>query len=189
MKCILVFLLFFIFNTAKATSENAYTPSDSIAKTDSVKPHSIKTAILWSSFIPGAGQVYNHIAMPKGKKKAYWKVPLIYGGLGTLGYFFIKNQSLQGELKTEYKNRDLGITSDKWSAYDQSGVLTLYSIHSRRRDLFLIGTIAFYLIQIADAGVEAHFVNFDVSENLSLNISPRMYDFNSGGIGLTLNFH
>jgi len=92
-------------------------------------------------------------------------------------------------LKTEYKNRDLGITSDKWSAYDQSGVLTLYSIHSRRRDLFLIGTIAFYLIQIADAGVEAHFVNFDVSENLSLNISPRMYDFNSGGIGLTLNFH
>jgi len=73
MKCILVFLLFFIFNTAKATSENAYTPSDSIAKTDSVKPHSIKTAILWSSFIPGAGQVYNHIAMPKGKKRRIGK--------------------------------------------------------------------------------------------------------------------
>ena len=43
---------------------------------DTVKTHSWKKAILFSAVVPGSGQIYNHIAMPKGKKKAYWKVPL-----------------------------------------------------------------------------------------------------------------
>lgn len=188
MKWILSLVLFFFYFNAQSSGINCMKAKDTLQTTDSIRPHSIKRAILWSTFIPGAGQVYNHLAMPKGKKKAYWKVPIIYGGLGTLGYFFVKNQQLQNELKTEYTNRDLGITSDKWASYDQSGVLSLYQLHLRRRDLFLIGTVAFYLIQIADAGVEAHFVNFDVSKDLSLSIYPKMYDFNSGGVGLRLNF-
>ena len=45
--------------------------------------HSVKRATILSALLPGAGQVYNSMAMPKGKKHAYWKVPLIIGGLGT----------------------------------------------------------------------------------------------------------
>ena len=61
---------------------------------DSVKTHSWKRACLFSAVVPGSGQIYNHIAMPKGKKKAYWKVPLIYAGLGATTYFVVKNNML-----------------------------------------------------------------------------------------------
>jgi hypothetical protein len=45
-----------------------------------------------------------------------------------------------------------------------------------------------YLLNIVDAGVEAHFVNFDVSNDLSMSILPK-FDFQSGyGVSLTLNF-
>ncbi|MEZ4890585.1 MAG: DUF5683 domain-containing protein [Crocinitomicaceae bacterium] len=68
---------------------------------DSTKQHSVKLAAILSAALPGAGQVYNHIAMPKGKKKAYWKVPLIYAGLGVTGYFAVKNH-----LEQKYSNKN-----------------------------------------------------------------------------------
>ena len=77
---------------------------------DTLKIHSPKKAIIYSAIIPGAGQVYNHIAMPKGKKKAFWKVPIIYAGLGATGYFLINNQQAQRSLRTEYDNRKNGGT-------------------------------------------------------------------------------
>ena len=44
--------------------------------------------------------------------------------------------------------------------------------YSRLRDLFIIGTAAFYLLNILDANVNAHFIDFDISEDLTLNIEP-----------------
>lgn len=154
---------------------------------DSVKPHSIRTAIILSAALPGAGQVYNHIAMPKGKRKAYWKVPLIYAGLGGASYFLISNQQAQKSLKTEYKLRlDGSIGDNEWSSYDNQGVLQLYEQRLRWRDLSILGVALVYLLQVTDAGVEAHFVNFDVSPDLTLSIDPVLLNQRSVGIGLTL---
>ena len=75
----------------------SYSQSSEI-KTDSVKVHSAKKASILSAIIPGAGQIYNHLAMPKGSKKAYWKVPLIYAGLGLTTYYLIQNQAIQSDL-------------------------------------------------------------------------------------------
>lgn len=157
---------------------------------DSVKTHSIRKAMILSAAVPGAGQVYNHIAMPKGKKKAFWKVPLIYAGLGTAGYFLISNQKQQLSLKNEYTYRqDNGIPNDpNWIAYDDYGVLTLYNQYLNWRDLSILAVGAVYLFQLADAGIEAHFVNFDVSEDLSLSIEPKLLQARSPGIGISLNF-
>lgn len=143
---------------------------------DTVKKHSVKTAAILSLALPGAGQVYNHIAMPKGKKKAYWKVPLIYAGLGVTGYFAIKNQIEQKALKKEYINRTEydEPPSEKYSNYDDAGILQLYNQKVTRRDLLFLGMGLVYLIQIADAAVEAHFVKFDVSEDLSMKIRPKV---------------
>lgn len=143
---------------------------------DTVKKHSVKTATILSLALPGAGQVYNHIAMPKGKKKAYWKIPLIYAGLGVTGYFAIKNQIEQKALKQEYINRTEKneLPSEKYSNYDDAGVLQLYNQKITRRDILFLGMGLVYLIQIADAAVEAHFVNFDVSEDLSMRIRPKL---------------
>ncbi|MBK9507903.1 MAG: hypothetical protein IPO03_21370 [Bacteroidetes bacterium] len=41
-------------------------------------PHSVGRAALYSAIIPGLGQAYN------GK---YWKIPIVYGAIGTAGYF------------------------------------------------------------------------------------------------------
>lgn len=155
---------------------------------DTLKIHSPRKALIYSAILPGAGQVYNHMAMPKGKKKAYWKVPLIYAGLGTTTYFLISNQQTQKELKLEYTNRtENGFYTEKWIDYDNEGILTLYNQYLNWRDLSILGLAAVYLIQIADAGVEAHFVNFDISEDLSLSVDPVYYGNKS--FGLRANFN
>ena len=67
--------------------------------------HSPKKAMLYSLVLPGAGQIYNHIAMPKGKKKAFWKVPIIYAGLGITTYFILENNKLKNDARAEYEFR------------------------------------------------------------------------------------
>ncbi len=151
--------------------------------------HSIKKAIIFSAVLPGSGQIYNHLAMPKGKKKAYWKVPLIYAGLGATGYLMIRNNTLKNDLRTEYESRQKGnAPSEQFELYDDTGLLQLYSIHRQRRDLFILAFGFVYLLNVADAGVEAHFVSFDVSEKLSLSVEPVLLQNYSPGIGIRLNF-
>lgn len=155
--------------------------------TDTTK-HSVRKAVVFSACLPGAGQVYNHIAMPKGKKKAYWKVPLIYAGLGATGYFLISNQQTQKDLKQEYLNRqETGyISPDEYSSYDDQGILTLYDQYLNWRDLSILGLAGVYLLQMVDAGVEAHFVSFDISEDLSLNVEPVLLGNFTGGLSIKL---
>jgi hypothetical protein len=154
--------------------------------------HSVKKAVVFSYIIPGAGQIYNHIAMPPKKKKAFWKVPLIYAGLGATGYLLLKNNTLQRSLKREYNLREASeftqTFDSQWEQYDYQGVLTLYDKHLNRRDLFILAFGAVYIIQMVDAAVEAHFVKFDVSEDLSLNLHPTMLSLTNPGLKLTLNF-
>lgn len=157
---------------------------------DSSKRHSPRTAVLLS-LVPGGGQIYNHLAMPKGKKKAYWKVPLIYAGLGATGYFLINNQSQVSSLKKEYTERiDQGVSyiDPQWQSYDNAGVLTLHNQYQTYRDLSILGFAVVYILNLVDAGVEAHFVNFDVSEDLSMRLTPTVLNGNRPGIGLSLNF-
>jgi hypothetical protein len=156
---------------------------------DTVKPHSVRKATIYSAVLPGLGQIYNHRAMPKGKKKAHWKVPLIYAGLGASGYFLVNNQVTQKELKTEYTNRiENGIVSEKWQNYDDQGVLTLYNQYLTWRDLSILAVSGVYLLQLIDAGVEAHFVNFDISEDLSMSIEPTIMANATCGVMLKLKF-
>lgn len=169
---------------------------DTLSISDSVKPHSIRKAILLSAVVPGAGQIYNHMAMPKGQKKAFWKVPLIYAALGTSTYFLIRNEQEQKRLKLEYGYRDyLSYGPDCFNynadlaVYDDEGILTLYNQYLNWRDLSILAVGAVYLFQLVDAGVEAHFVSFDVSEDLSFAVDPVILANRTPGISLSLNFH
>ena len=89
---IFISLYFFSVETT-AQSTNSITTSDKINSTDSsnkkkIKKFNTRTATLRSAMIPGWGQIYN---------KKYWKLPLVYGGLGiTAGVFQynVKNYNL-----------------------------------------------------------------------------------------------
>ena len=156
---------------------------------DTSATHPFNKAILCSAVLPGAGQVYNSILKKKGFRHAIWKVPLIYGGLGATIYMLVQNQNTQKSLRSEYTSRLNGIVSDPtWAAYDDSGVLYLYQQYLDQRDLSILAIGAVYLFQILDAGVESHFISFDVSEDLSLHVQPTILGRHTPGINISLNF-
>ena len=158
---------------------------------DSIKVHSPKKASRLSLFLPGAGQVYNSLAMPKGKKHAWWKVPIIYAGLGATAYLFAENQVLQRNYKKEYINRvDKGLPPgtyfDGFEVFDDAALIQLHEAHKSSRNTMAIGFVAVYGLNILDALVEAHFVDFDVSEDLSLLIRPSLSQYSGFGVSMAL---
>lgn len=176
-------LIGFTASAQEKTTEPAVVPADTA--------HSVKKAVIFSAVLPGAGQIYNHLAMPKGRKKAYWKVPLIYAGLGATGYLMIHNNNLRRELRNEYNNRqdnNTGALLEKYEQYDDQGILQLHDMHRTRRDLFILGFGLVYLLNVVDAGVEAHFVNFDVGDDLSLSVEPALVQGYALGLGVRLKF-
>lgn len=151
--------------------------------------HSVRKAVIFSAVLPGSGQIYNHIAMPKGQKKAYWKVPLIYAGLGATGYYMYRNNVLKNELRQEYESRTAGNPpSAKYAQYDQEGVGALFKTARSRRDLCILGFGFVYILNVVDAGVEAHFISFDISDDLSLSFHPVLMPNFTPGFGARLNF-
>ena len=100
------------------------------------------------------------------------------------------DQQQQASLKQEYTYRqENGAPNDpNWIAYDDYGVLTLYNQYLNWRDLSILAVGAVYILQLIDAGVEAHFVSFDVSEDLTIKIEPRLLQARTPGVGVRVNF-
>jgi len=145
---------------------------DTLPQRDSILLEYHQKSMLYSALVPGLGQIRNSIDAPQ-HNHAIWKVPLIYSALGASGYFLYTNQQTQLSLKQEYTNRkEGGILNPKWAIYDDQAVLQLYRQYLDWRDLSILGFAAIYLFQIADAGAEAHFVHFETSPDLSIQISP-----------------
>lgn len=127
--------------------------------------HSPTTATLLS-LIPGGGQVYN---------EKWWKVPIIYAGLATSGYFiYDNNQQLQFWTKIIDQRLDSTQTDEYDGVYNTNQLFTIQNTYRRYRDLSIIITVAIYGLQILDANVDAHLYNFDVSNNLSINWQPQV---------------
>ncbi|MBI2259306.1 MAG: hypothetical protein HYU67_10470 [Flavobacteriia bacterium] len=146
-----------------------------INDTSKVKDIHLRNAVILSTVLPGSGQIYNHFRMPKGKKKGFWKVPLIYAALGGTGYYYIKNQQLKRSYKNEYLSREAGNDpAEGFESYDSYSLLSLHDQYENRRNLFFIGLALVYILQITDAAVEAHFVHYDLNPNLSLQIKPEI---------------
>ncbi len=183
MKPIFYFFLLFI-----ASQNFALSQADStVQEKDTV--HSVRKATILSAALPGAGQIYNHLAQPKGKKKAFWKVPLIYGGLGFTGYSIISNHSAVLNYRKEYRFRDENLGSvNAFPEYDQNGLILLEQQSANFRDYSILAFVFVYVLQVTDAAVEAHFVNFDISKDLSLNIKPWTYQTTYTGLSLSFNF-
>ena len=182
MKIIFFILFFYCSNVF----------GQSIAK-DSIliTAHTPKKAAFWSSIIPGAGQIYNQYYSPKGRYGAYWKVPLIYVALVGSGSLFLDAIRTESEIRTEYNNRQenkIVTPSIKWENYTSNDLILLHESAVRKRTMFglLVGGI--YALQILEASIDAHFLHFDISPNITMQLQPT-YLQRTAGIQLTFNFN
>lgn len=154
---------------------------------DTSKPYSPKIAILRSAILPGWGQATN---------KKYWKMPIVYGALGTTAYIFFRNIKQFKEANAAYKNAIDGIDSNNslipepyFGVLGQPELIKNFRNEVRQNvDYSVLFFIAFWGLNVVDAAVDAHLKTFDVSDNLSLQIKPGYSPMaNTNGISLVLN--
>ncbi len=149
--------------------------------------HSPHKATIYSALLPGLGQAYN---------KKYWKIPLVYAGFGTMGYFMGWNNDRYKIMRNAYSDltdgdpnttRYLDLDAAKYYDLDndteRNNFATALSkqqdYYRRNRDLLIICTVGFYGLNIIDASVDAHFFDFDMSEDLTMNWQPTMQLINN----------
>lgn len=144
--------------------------------TKKTKTHSPVRASLYSTVAPGLGQIYN---------KKYWKLPIVWGGIGTALYFAQFNRTDYRFFKQGYVNRELGLPEDpELAQYSTSGIQSAMETSRQYMEWCYIGAFVVYLLNIVDASVDAHLYTFDVSNDLSLRITPSVVSPNTMAIGL-----
>ncbi len=132
--------------------------------------HSPKKAVLYA-LIPGGGQIYN---------KKYWKLPIVYGGIGGLGYLVVDSRIRYQCYRRSYLAE---VDLDPTTVNTCDPLLNAAQLKIRR-DAYLrqfeyasLGFVAFYALTLLDAFVDAHLMQFDISDDLSLRWQPQIqYD-------------
>ena len=185
---ILTFLFFTNLTGAQNDSIASTIDSNAITKKENKAIYSsARKASILSAIIPGLGQAYN---------KKYWKIPIVYAGIGGFGYMFLSNNKQYNLYRANVKayNDDDPTTVPGLPQYSSDQSQTLKLQYRKYRDFAVIGFSLVYLINIIDANVDAHLKTFDVSDDLSINIDPwqSTYQANSGirtATGLSLKFN
>ena len=141
--------IFFLFlgNTivfAQAKTVTPKTAKDSL-KSINIAPLTPAKAAFYSAVLPGLGQAYN---------KKYWKIPLVYGAIGTSLYFYIDSNNKYHQYRDAYKRRLEGYDDDKFSYLDNDRLIAGQKFYQRNRDLSALVTLAFYALNIIDANVD-----------------------------------
>ena len=199
---VVVFILFSSFgafaqeitNDSTATNEKIYSDK-STEEAELIemyaKRYNPRIAGLFSAVLPGLGQAYN---------KKYLKIPLIYGGfLGV--YYFVDGYNTRyqdGRKGLLYALANDGFNNIEASVeingqlFTEENLRTRVNKYRRERDYWIIIGSVWYLLNIADAHIDAHLKEFELNEKLQLSVEPTIsQSFNSvqGGLSLTLHFH
>lgn len=141
--------------------------------------HSPKKAGLMSAILPGLGQAYN---------KKWWKIPIVYAAMGTSVGFIVYNQGKYKKFKTAYINRTSGAVEDsEFDKYSTGNLFDIQDTYHNWRDISIVVTSAFYVLNILDAVVDAHFFRYDIGDDLSLEFTPNI-NFVNPGLSVCLRF-
>lgn len=181
-KLFYIAILFFLLGNQAVFSQQigeAIKVKDS-AKSEEIDPLRPSKAAFYSAILPGLGQAYN---------KKYWKIPLVYGAIGTSLYFYIDNGKKYHNYRDAYKRRLAGFSDDQYQYLDDNRLIQAQRFYQRNRDLSLLVTIGFYVLNIVDANVDAHLIQFNVSDNLSFQPEVYTNEINyKPNLGLTFNY-
>ncbi|TRX71713.1 DUF5683 domain-containing protein [Carboxylicivirga sp. M1479] len=183
--CLISFLLISLFAQAQQSTN---TPK-----------HSPHKATLYSAILPGLGQAYN---------KKYWKIPIIYAGIGAFVYAIDFNSKHYQLYKNAYQDWVINDHLNKrytrfippnysevqirteHDAWFEEVLQSKKQYYKRYRDLSYIGLTAVYVLQIIEAAVDAHFFDFNISDDLSLKLTPGIINITNSEptLGVTFNF-
>lgn len=166
------------------------------------KPDPMK-AVWMGAIIPGYGQIYN---------RSYWKLPIVYGALMGCIYAITVNNTSYVDYKQAYRDiyTDEVLSDDPKRSYNAvlpkgytvdmmggKGGYTTYlqkqeNSYRRYRDLSIVGTVLVYALSLIDAYVDAQLFDFDISTDLSMNVSPQLQQDllhnRSAEVRLAINF-
>lgn len=146
-------------------------------------------AVWLGAIVPGLGQIYN---------RSYWKLPIVYGGLMGCVYAvtwtnnqYIGYKEAYRDIYYDIQNGTVSDSPDKsynailpegYTISSMGGAQTYQSrlkewqsASLRQRDLSIVVTIAVYALSLIDAYVDAQLFDFDISSDLSLNVTPQIY--------------
>ncbi len=188
-------------SSQKTTVKPAKQVKDSIkiAKGDTAaikaKPkHDPRIATRRSLYFPGLGQIYN---------REYWKLPLVYGAIAIPTYTYIFNDSYYKELRFAYEARykaalptgqgqdstDYNTLDAIYKRVDAASIQSARNATRRNRDYSILWFFVVWGLNVADATVFGHLKNFDVSDDLTLNIKPTFNPTTRGpGVSLVVSY-
>lgn len=170
----LVTILMFLTLASRAFAQDSVavvTPAQDTALIKSYAArYNPRKALLYAAVLPGLGQIYN---------KKYWKLPLVYGGFGSIGYGINFYQKGYKKYKLElFKNLENGYTDDSdinpETDYSTGLLRTFVDKYRRERDFMVILMGGMYILQIIDAHVDAHLKEFDLNPKLQVSIEPTL---------------
>ncbi len=164
LKRFLILLLMTIVATC-----NIMAQADTRQATSVQVKHNPKRATLYSAVLPGLGQAYN---------KKYWKIPIVYAGIGAIYYVADMNGDYYRDFRDAYDyqsgiNTDVSEEAiDYAGKYSANNLITLRDSYRRNMELSWIIMALWYGINIIDATVDAHFFEYDISDDLTLKVEP-----------------
>ncbi|MFN5360943.1 MAG: DUF5683 domain-containing protein [Bacteroidota bacterium] len=187
---ILLIPILLIGQILQAQNSGQPAADSSVQKTavkDSVKKHDPRIATRRSAILPGWGQAYN---------KQYWKIPLAYGIIAIPVGTYIFNNNTYKKLKFAYEARykqaqgdpsDVPFIDPELTGLSIDNLINYRNAYRRDRDYSVLFFLLAWGFQVVDATVFAHLKEFDVSNNLSMQLRPRL-DPISRNAGLSLTF-
>lgn len=187
----LILLCFVFFGVNPAFSQDSLATKveqaqrqDSLAHKSNTpyNPLAPSKAAFYSAVLPGLGQAYNH---------SYWKIPLVYGGIGTGIYFYIKNSDDFHRFRNAYKERLAGKDDEFKGKFSDEGLRRAQKQLRKNKQISIFVTVLIYALNIIDANVEAHLGQFNVSKDLTMKPDYEWNEFTGDsnyGISFNLKF-
>ena len=183
---VIFFCAFSIANFAQNKENTQDSLKTEVYKPVVMDPLAPSKAAFYSAILPGLGQAVN---------KKYWKIPIVYAALGTSIYLYMDNDRNYKRYRKAYKRRLSGFTDDEFYGegsiplLSNEALIRAQQTLRRNKELSLLISIGLYALNIIDANVDAHLLQYNMDQNLAIN---PFIDFDtpdtSAQLGLSLNF-
>jgi hypothetical protein len=168
-------------DTLSVQNETILVVKDSLTPKEAYNPLAPSQAAFYSAVLPGLGQAYN---------KKYWKIPIIYAGMAAGVYFYLDNDKDYDRFRNAYKRRLAGFDDDEFQGISTDRLIDAQKSAQKNKDVSIIVAVAFYLINVVDANVDAHLKQYNVSEDLSIQPNFELNPINTqANYGLSFKYN